>query len=152
MRYLIRTDQPFRGIIQSYVLDNGLVAYSENLTPEQYAAKHNEQVRVVDETEFDAMMTAYVESQVSEPVEETYAQFDEALNCLPPYKWRVVRGVELFHLSERLSHNLVTWHAKLGNRYFTFTDRDNADMEKLAEKVAMARDTTNPRAHSIAAQ
>ena len=136
MQYIVRSDTPFRGIIQSCLLDNGTVADTEGLTPDQSAAERGFPVRTVDDAELDAMTNAYVASLITDPVEETEADFDDALNVLPPCKWRFVRGVEMFHISERIAHNLVSWHAKIGDRFFTFTDRADADMAGLAAKVA----------------
>ncbi|WP_294533381.1 hypothetical protein [uncultured Rhodoblastus sp.] len=100
MQYIVRTDMPFVGNIQSCVLENGTVAYTNGLTPDQYAAERGFPVRIVDDDELDAMTNAYVNSLITEPVEETEADFDYALNVLPPSRWRVVRGVEMFHVVE----------------------------------------------------
>ncbi len=136
MQFIVRTDKLFRGIIESYLLDNGTVADTDGLTPDQYAEKYGYPVRTVDGAELDALIDAYVNSLITAPIEETEADFDYALNVLPPCKWRIARGVEMFHVSERITHNLVTWHAKIGDRFFTFTDRADANMAGLATKVA----------------
>ena len=136
MQYIVRTDTPFVGNIQSYLLENGTVAYTDGLTPHQYEAERGFPIRAVDDDELDAMMNAYVNSLITGPVEETEADFDYALNVLPPSRWRVVRGVEMFHIVERVTHNLVSWHCKAGDRFFSFNDRADADMERLAAKVA----------------
>jgi hypothetical protein len=136
MRYIVRTDTPFLGHVQSHLLDNGTVADTDGLTPDQYAGLRGFPVRTVDDAELDVMTENYINSLITGPVEETAADYDRALNVLPPAKWRVVRGVEMFHVAERITHGLVTWHLKIGDRFFTLNERDNIDMEGLAAKAA----------------
>lgn len=138
MKFVIRSDEPFRGSVQSVLTPEGKVAYTEGLTVEEYAKDRGFPVRVVDEPELDAMIAAYIDSRVTDPVEETKEQFWEALECLPPSRWHHVRGVELFHICERITADLVSWHAKLNGRFYTFNDRAGAKSDDLAAKVAAA--------------
>jgi len=138
-RYIIRTDAPFAGHVQSYIKPDGYVAYAEgNLTPEQYGLERGFPVRVVDDAELDAMLATWTAHQITAPVEETLADFTYALDCLPPCRWQRYRGVEMFHISERLSHDLVNWHVGIDDRYFTFVDRDSTSTEAIAAKAAAA--------------
>ena len=143
MRYILRTDQPFRGVVQSFLTKEGLVEWTGGLTLDEYAKERGFPVRAVDDAEFDRLNDAFLASQISDPVEETGDAYNYALECLPPCRWKTVCGVEMFHISERLSADLVSWHAELNGRFFTFTDHAGADMAALAAKVAAKEAATS---------
>ena len=84
MKYILRTDQPFRGVVQSFLNSSGLVEWTDGMTLDQYAQDRGFPVRVVDDAEFERLNETFLASQVSDPVEETKDAFDDALNCLPP--------------------------------------------------------------------
>lgn len=136
-RWLIRTDEPFRGHSQSFILPDGSVAYTDGLTPEQYAAERGFPVKVITDAELDELESEFTASQITEPAEETQAEFWDALEVLPPCRWHTHRGVELFHISERITGRLVSWHAQINGQFFHFVDLDNASSEDLARKVAI---------------
>lgn len=136
MKYLLRTDEPFRGHVQSVLKPDGTVAYTDGLTVEQYQAARGFPVRVIEDEELDALIEAHTASLITEPREITEEEWHDALNVLPPCRWRTVSGVELFHISERLTADLVAWYARIGDRFVTFTDRAGANMQTLAEKAA----------------
>jgi hypothetical protein len=53
------------------------------------------------------------------PREITAERFHDMLNVLPPCKWRGIGAAfESFHVSERLSGNVVSWFCRLSDRYF----------------------------------
>ena len=133
--WLIRADVPFTNA-QSVMLADGTVAYSGGLTPEQYAAKQGFPVKVITDAEFDATLETRLQSLITDPKEETEREFWWALECLPPCRWGRVKGVEMFHVSERLEGNIVSWHAQLGGRFATCNDSAGVDREALADKFA----------------
>ncbi|PPQ35573.1 hypothetical protein SAMN06265338_12624 [Rhodoblastus acidophilus] len=138
-QWIIRSDAPFAGFVQTHIRDDGFVAYADgNLTPEQYGLERGFPVRVVDDAELDEMLETWTAQQITEPAEETLAEFTYALECLPPCRWRRHRGVEMFHISEGVTHDLVQWHVAIGERCFTFVDRRSAPTEAIAAKAAAA--------------
>jgi len=136
MRFIIRADIPFPGHCQSLLLDNGTVAYTNGLTLEQYAQERGFPVRVVENDELEQLERAHIDSLVTEPCEESKEHFWDALECLPPSKWRTVRGVEMFHICERITGDLVAWHCHVGERYATFNDRAGKPADEIAAKAA----------------
>lgn len=88
--------------------------------------------RVEGET---VVFDAYVQSP---PVLETEAEFWEALECMPPSRWHHCNGVELFHICEHLTDNLVNWHAQYKGLYFQFNDAADANSTALAGRVRVA--------------
>ena len=146
--WLIRADQPFDGKSQSFLLPNGTIAYTDGLTPEQYASKRGFPVRVISDAELDALTDRWTASQITVPEEEDSQAFWYALEVLPPCRWHTRRGVELFHISERISHNLVNWHAQVDGRYFTMVHHADADCDVLADAVNQA--ARAPEAQTLA--
>jgi hypothetical protein len=136
LRYLLRTDQPFDGAAQSMLLPDGTVAWSDGQTLDQYIAERGMTVRVVDEAEMHALFDAFAQSLVTDPTPETFEEWDDALNVLPPCRWGHHRGVELFHISERTYGDIVSWHARIGSTCYTWSDRATATRDALVEKVA----------------
>jgi len=135
--WIIKADQPYSGV-QSFLTPDGTVAYTDGLTIEQYEAERGIKLKAISDAELDELQSAFEAGLVTDPVEETEADFWYALEVLPPCRWRTVQGVELFHVSERLTADLVSWHGQIKGRYFTFTDQARRPMEELAAKVAKA--------------
>ena len=139
MQWLIRTDEPFRGHCQSVVNPDGTIAYTDGLTVDTYEAANGFPVRVIGDDEFNKLIDEFVAGMISDPVEITKERFWEMLEILPPCRWSKHRAMEMFHVSERLTHNLVSWFARLGDRYFECVDRDNIDIYALATKFVLSR-------------
>lgn len=56
------------------------------------------------------------------------------LEVLPPCKWRrMAGGCESFHVSERLSGNVVTWCVRIGENFFELQDLDTRDHAYVVE-------------------
>lgn len=138
MKFLIRTDVPFKGNAQSVLLENGTVAWSGGMTPEEYAKDRGFTVRVVTDEEMSAMVADHVASLITPPAPITAERWDDMLNVLPPARWHHCYGVELFHVIERITGDLVTWYAKIGDQHFEMNNRVGAKSEDLALAVRKA--------------
>lgn len=114
------------------------VGYSKLPLTEYLAQNAARGARLVSPAEFDALHTAHLDSLVSAPKVITEERFFDSLEVLPPCRWCTVCGVELFHVAERITCNLVTWCAKYEGVYFEFTDYDDKPGQELAEKVKAA--------------
>lgn len=68
-------------------------------------------------------------------VEISADAWTEALEVLPPEKWKTVNGVELFRISERTTGNITAHYARIGARHFSASRRTSAAYEKLAQEV-----------------
>lgn len=137
--YLI--SDPFPGHIHTlYDPARDRVAYDDRgLTLEEYKLERPElNLRTVDETELGAIWKAYKASLVTEPEPIDVELWEDLLNVLPPCRWQTVQGVDLFHISERLTDDLVTWVARIGDRRFQFVDFEGRPAEELACKVLEA--------------
>ena len=138
VQFLMRTDQPYRGHVEAHLLADETVAYSGGQTVAEYQAIHGYPLRIIEEAELEALSDAFLADCVTAPELIDEERFDDALNCLPPCRWNTVRGVNMFHISERITHNLVNWYAKLNGQYWRFVDFDNRPGDELAAKVAAA--------------
>jgi len=78
------------------------------------------------------------ELAITEPEPITKKQWWDALEALPPIRWRTVLGVELFQFSERYTGNVTGTYARIGARYWRWYDRDNEPHEQLAHKAGRA--------------
>ena len=145
MKAIIKANEPFPGYAQSFLYDDGTVAFSEDksgrrLTLAEYEAQRGP-MRVVDDDELGRLLLEHDESQISEPTPITFEAYHQALNVLPPCRWERYRGIRFFHISERIAGEMVTWYACVGSemdensRFFTFTDRSSATFDHLADKV-----------------
>lgn len=136
--YILNAGEPFRGTVQTVLLDNDTVAYSDGLTLAEYEAANGIKTLLVNETELKEMIDEYVSSLITAPEPITKEKFWDALEVLPPCRWHARLGVEMFHISERVTHDLVAWYGRVGDKYFWFNDRSNVDSDYLAKKFAEA--------------
>jgi hypothetical protein len=80
-----------------------------------------------------------------EPIREiTRERFDEMLDILPPQKWQGCGTTQqTFHISERLTDNVVCWLIRRGPRYFELQDRADCTHSQLQARAALYIDN-NP--------
>lgn len=75
---------------------------------------------------------AYVKTP---PAEETREDYWEALECMPPSRFNRVNGVEMFHICEHLTDNLVNWHAAYNGKFYQFNDEADHNAADLATRI-----------------
>tara|TARA_R110002072_G_scaffold273239_5_gene433970 strand:- start:7581 stop:7997 length:417 start_codon:yes stop_codon:yes gene_type:complete len=135
MQWIINADQPFRGYTLSYLNPDGTVAYTDGLTVEEYAARKGITCRVIDDDTLDDLVREHHKSLITKPRRIPSERWWDMLEILPPCRWHVVGSFEVFHVSERLTGNLVSWFANRGSDYFEFVDRDNLTDDEIALKL-----------------
>lgn len=86
--------------------------------------------------EWENIYRAAENSCKTEPQEITEAQYIYALEVLPPVCWETAKGVESFKISERLYGNVTAIYARLGKRYFTFSDLISLTPDEIADRIA----------------
>lgn len=109
--------------------------HTVNMTLQEYMEKNGENLTVVTEAQFNEMLAQHYADLVTEPQEVEEDYFIDMLEVLPPSRWNNIDGVEFFHVSERLTGNLVTWLAKYDGKHYCFTDYDNKSNEEIINKV-----------------
>lgn len=146
--------EPFRGSAESiiYTSPDGIewVQYSgylyaesmglpknQDLTLEQYSqATGKTNIKVISWPELEALIVAHENSLVTTPEEIDEDRYNYALEVLPPCRWKQYGSFIAFHVSERLTGNLVTWCASKSGKYFEFTDDAAISAEALTAKLA----------------
>ena len=72
-------------------------------------------------------------------VEVSQERADEALNCLPPFRWTRqsihASSWEAFALGEPLTDRLATWFVRLGHRWFELVEDRMVSYEALVAAV-----------------
>lgn len=112
-----------------------------NLTLSEYLAQPHlldRDLKVIEECEFSQFEDEYSQSLItgfSEISKETYWW---RLECLPPCKWTKINGVEMFHISERIRGDLVTWCFEYQDKYYTCDNEANKSRNELAQELKQA--------------
>lgn len=76
---------------------------------------------------------------VTAPKQIDRDRFIDMLEVLPPCRWRrYADGVEWFHVSERLSGDVVAWFARVGETYWEMQDLSTLSYDALNTKLRAA--------------
>lgn len=139
--YLVQL--PFKGYCESQMVT---ATHKNNLfsdctmrsLSEMIKTSEFEDWRICTGEQLDQLFNSYNETLKTEASAITADRFDDMLNILPPSRWHSVWGFEVFHISERLTANIVSWYAKNGDQCFTF-DQDatisDKEIKTLLEKA-----------------
>lgn len=76
--------------------------------------------------------------RITSPKEITEEQFCQWLECLPPCKWKRSKSAEAFHVSERITHDIVTWCVRIGKSYYSFNDTDGLSADDAIRIVSVS--------------
>jgi hypothetical protein len=126
--------------------DGTLKAAYCDLTAAEYCAEKNANLKP-GEAEFEIVMfddampllqTAQREKYLSDWTEIEEEQWMDALEVLPPEKWRTVAGVEIFRMCEYLTGTITAHYARIGKHYFTANRCARTSYDEIAEEVATA--------------
>ena len=113
----------YKGFAQTvtFIGTDGLeyVAYQKQPTTLERYLADNPGFRVVETDEFDRLVEDYEYSRCTKWQPCTKAHWFDMLEVLPPCRWTRFDGGEIFHVSERITGNLVNWYMRKGNNYFT---------------------------------
>jgi hypothetical protein len=75
-------------------------------------------------------------------IEVTEDYFMDMLEVLPPCKWHHQPACETFHISERLTENIVEWLVRIRkdgkDRFFALAARDTCTHTAIVSKVVLA--------------
>jgi hypothetical protein len=131
-QYIIRTDKPFTGSVQSFLLEDGRVAYT-SLTWEEYKDRHPE-MELVSEAALYGLMKKHFDDMCDGYDEITEQRYYELLECLPPKRWkRLSDDVFPFFVGEPSAgevYQLCLYH-KPSDKYFSKLERISASDEKI---------------------
>jgi hypothetical protein len=123
------------------VLPCGTVAYTNEKFEDYKAARpHAVYSELLTDEALRVLADAHDEETYIKPVGKRIdsERWWEMLEILPPCKFKTVLGVEMFHISERLTGNIVAWFANDGTNYVEFHHRTNATNEEIIAKFREA--------------
>lgn len=109
--------QPVTKVTIDMVRPDGLSLYGGK-TREQLTEQYGEIVIINTEEAY----RLHCESFKRPPVEITEERFMEMLEILPPGKWVRYSEEESFHVTERISGNIVSIFVRIGDRFFEMQD------------------------------
>lgn len=73
---------------------------------------------------------------ITAPREIAEDEYTDLLECLPPRKWgRGEFGGSAFHISERITYDIVTWCVKLGDQHYRFDDTAKLTTTQAVQRV-----------------
>lgn len=133
---VIDASKPFEGFAQTsatfnpadgnFYADYSGQLYNDNgpnLTMVQYRSiEGHESLKVISLEEMDSLFDSHENSLVTQPKVITSERYYDMLEVLPPCRWHNAGGLEVFHVSERITGNLVSWFARNGSDYWEFDD------------------------------
>ncbi len=138
--------QPSTKTVIDLVRANGLSMHGQ-LTLAQLQAQEGSDVVVMDT---DAAIQQIRESHIKSPVEISEDRFDHMLGILPPQGWVRYKTEESFHVSERITGNIVMIFVRIGSRYFEMHDEatlSHEDRVKAAGITLLSQDRLRAEAH-----
>ncbi len=127
-------DLDFKGWINTEVITIDGVQYS------QYGDKKISNYdfnicQIVNAEQLSKLLDDHNNSLITTPVHISEEFYNDMLEVLPPCRWHNSNGKTFFHVSERLTGNLVAWYCKSGNDHFSFTHNANISTAKLVQIV-----------------
>lgn len=130
--YIVRDLDDFkkRGLSAWYAIiykPNGTDLYSGK-TVEDYRA---EGYTILNESEFDAILTAADDALCGDWKEETAEQYEDALNVLPPLHWHDGG----FYIPERYTSNICSFHQKWNGKHYTSLQRTSTPRADIIKSL-----------------
>lgn len=96
--------------------------------PDVQIMEANEAVNAIENDLIDAGAT-----------EITEQQFTDALEVLPPMKWKSDSDSESFMMAEFFYGSVTSIYARVGNRFYTFYDRCSLSHDDIVRKVVFGQ-------------
>lgn len=132
-KYIIKTDKPFCGHVESFILeDEDRVAYTNQTWGEYHS--DNPDTELISEEALSGLMKKHYDDMCSGYTEITEQRYYELLECVPPKRWkRLSDNIFPFFVGECYSgevYQLCLYH-KPSNRYFSKMERISASDEKI---------------------
>lgn len=84
--------------------------------------------------EFNKMIAKKNEKYKEEHGEISVATYWWRYECMPPCRFHSYSDMEFFHMEERISGNLVTWNALVGNKAYYLVDEANGDIKHIKNR------------------
>lgn len=106
--------------------------YGDRKISDYYKGVH----KIVNREQLDQLIEEHNKSLITPPEEVSEEHYINMLEVLPPCRWHASGSKTYFHVSERLTGNLVNWFCSVGGKHFSFTNDASLSTEKLNEIMA----------------
>ena len=83
--------------------------------------------------QWDDYFSEYTKSLITQPKEIDVERWGDMLEILPPSRWSHIGQWDVFHISERLTGNLVSWYAKSNDKAYTFDNLASISKAEIFE-------------------
>ncbi len=83
-KWILDTSTPFKGYTQSWMQQDGTVAYSDGLSFKEYNAKNGGNMKLISERELDALLDEHYKGLQKPWTEITEEYYWDMYECLPP--------------------------------------------------------------------
>ena len=109
-----------RGVYSGKTLEEFIFEYADiSIVDDEVAVQHDRQRRI------------------TEPREISQEDWYYLLEVLPPCKWVRHSSAESFHISERITHDIVTWAARIADKFYRFDDTCRLSHEDVVRKASV---------------
>jgi hypothetical protein len=99
--------------IQTFIMDNGKPAYCDDISTEDYLDQLGPEYKLITMQEALNKIAEVEEKTLIGSWEKiTEDEWEDALECLPPLKWKSVINIEFFGMSEAYTGNIRMFYAK----------------------------------------
>ena len=112
--WIIKKEEPFQGWTQTYLKENGTVAYSDGQTFEDYNKKHEGRMKLITTEELDQLITSHEKSLMGNWAEIKESDYYDQYECLPP----IYRGQFWFSM-EPTTGSLHQCYIKTKDKFYT---------------------------------
>ena len=138
LQYVVKATEEFQGHYENVVMidhqGHKTVPYTD-LSYDQYLDSHQDCI-LISVPKFGELLNDYLKELVNQPAKQVDEQrYWHMLDVLPPCRWYTGGLFEYFHISERLTYNLVTYICRNDDEYFEFIDFDNKSHKSLIERI-----------------
>ena len=101
--------------------------------------------------DMDSVLAEKENMMRTDPVECTEEDFWNALECLPPFDWQRTGSIgESFKLVERTSGRMTSIYARIGSKYWSFTDVDTMPHGEIMAKVKASNEKAQAETPQVA--
>lgn len=109
-----------RGVYSGKTLEEIKAEHSDTVIADaEVAAQHDRQRRITDPREISQEDWRYL------------------LEVLPPCKWVRHSNAESFHISERITHDIVTWAVRINGNFYRFDDTCRLSHDDVVRKASV---------------
>ena len=112
------------------------------LTQAQLSVREKADMQVVTWQEAERLAAQFDRERLCTGARRVTAErADEALNVLPPFRWRATQGMEVFAIGEPITCRLVSWFVRLGSQWFELIEDRDISFDELVAVVKGLRYT-----------